>query len=275
MHPRELGEYILGTDGDELRRLQFQHVVWLQDLFWLMRRASLAEGDAVLDLGCGPGFTSVELARVVGSRGRVVACDTSRRFLAFLEGESKRLGLEQIECLVGDVSALAVQEASVDLAYARWLLCWLPDVTPVLRRVFAALRPGGVLAVHDYLDWGGMALLPNSPIFRQSVEAILASWQRNGIAIDVARDLPERARAVGFEVELIEPIARIGAVGSLEWRWVGEFFHSYLSRLVAQSALLPGAYAAFVEEWRRRESSGDGYLVAPTMAALLLRKPRT
>ena len=64
-------EYILGTDHDEASRLRFQHEAWVRHAHALWERAGLRAGDVVIDLGCGPGYTSFDLARVVGPEGPI------------------------------------------------------------------------------------------------------------------------------------------------------------------------------------------------------------
>ncbi len=145
-------EYILGTDREELERLRFQHQVWVKEAYALWERAGLKAGDAVLDLGCGPGFTSFELAWVVGPKGRVIARDQSRPFLDFLAREREHLGLMQVEPSLGPVEELELPREELDAAYARWLFCWLPDAGAVLERVARALKPRGAVVLQDYLD---------------------------------------------------------------------------------------------------------------------------
>jgi SAM-dependent methyltransferase len=70
-------EYILGTDRDELRRLELQHEVWLADARAICTRAGFAPGHTLLDLGCGPGYASFELAHIVGPTGKIIARDKS------------------------------------------------------------------------------------------------------------------------------------------------------------------------------------------------------
>lgn len=242
----EHDEYILGTDEEELARLRFQHKAWVPQGLALFERGGLRAGDAMLDLGCGPGYTSFELADIVGPTGRVLARDISERFIAFLDRECERRGLDQVESSVGPVEELDLPDGSLDAAYARWLFCWLPDPGVVLSRVARALRPGGVLLCQEYLDWG---------------------------AINIGEQFPTLARDAGLEVEHIRPIARLGAAGSLEWRWLGGFFTSYLPRLVQRGLLDANLHAAWREEWSRRAEDPATHCYTPTMVDMVLRKP--
>src|SRR5262247_4321582 len=86
-------EYVLGTDDGELQRLGFQHRVWSAPAFALWERAGVHAGASVLDVGCGPGYGSMDLARLVGEHGRVLGVDLSERFLEHLRAEARRRGL--------------------------------------------------------------------------------------------------------------------------------------------------------------------------------------
>jgi len=266
-------EYILGTDRDELERLGLQHQAWVAQAYSIFARAGFREGDTLIDLGCGPGFTSIELARVVGPRGRVIARDESTRFLDFLRGESARAGLAQIEPSSGRVEDLDLPQASLDGAYARWLFCWLPDPGAALARVAEALKPGAAIAIQDYLDWGGMKLLPPSEVLDEAVLACMASWREGGSRIDVGEDLPALAQDCGLHVESFLPVARVGVVGSLEWRWLGTFFATYLPKLVERGSYGEGEFAAFRAEWEARTAQGTSRCYAPLMFDAVLRKP--
>ena len=269
---RETEEYILGADPEELERLRFQHFAWLERGLDLWSRAGIRAGGRVLDLGCGPGFTSFELARVVGPSGRVIARDRSARFLAFLDAERQRLGLTWIETSLGPVEELALEGANLDAAYARWLLCWLPNPAAAVVRTAAALRPGGVLALQDYLDWAAMKMVPASPLFDRAVAACMRSWAQGGGTIDVIGRLPELARAANLILEDVRPIARLGAPGTLEWRWIGEFFASYLPKLVARGDFGPAELTDFGALWHERSADPSSRVLAPLVADAVLRK---
>jgi hypothetical protein len=84
--------------------------------------------------------------------------------------------------------------------------------------------------------------------------------------------VPQFAARAGLTIERFEPIARLGPVGSFEWRWVGGFFQSYLPRLVERGLLTQDELAAWQREWQAREAEGASWLMAPTMAAVVLRR---
>jgi len=268
----ESDEYILGTDPDELERLRFQHQAWMRAAYELFERAGLCAGQHVLDLGCGPGFTTLELACVVGPTGRVLAADQSARFLATLRRECERLGLRQVQARLGPVEELALEPASLDAAYARWLFCWLPDPLVVLQRVARALKPGGVLLLQEYVDWGAMQLFPRGPAFARGVEACLASWKAGGATIDFAAELPELAPRAGLVLEHLRPRARLARVGALEWRWLDQFFRLYLPKVVERGLLSARELAAWTEEWERRAAEGSSFVATPTVADAILRR---
>ena len=125
-------EYVLGTDDDELMRLGFQHQLWLAEAVRGWERAGFGPGDQLLDVGCGPGYVSFELARLVGSSGHVIAVDMSQRFIAYLREQISVRGTENIKTMIGDVGQLELAEQSVDGAYARWVLCFVENPAAVV-----------------------------------------------------------------------------------------------------------------------------------------------
>ena len=115
----EENEYLLGTDDDELRRLGFQHQVWARAAADAWDRGGFGPGHHVLDLGCGPGYATLDLARLVGATGRVTAVDVSTRFVAHLQARITALGVVNVSAAVQDVEALDLPPEHFDGAYAR------------------------------------------------------------------------------------------------------------------------------------------------------------
>ena len=81
-------EYVLGTDAIEAKRLGLQHRIWSAAAHHLWELAGVRPGITVMDLGCGPGHATFDLATIVGgasperaAQGRVIALDESATFL--------------------------------------------------------------------------------------------------------------------------------------------------------------------------------------------------
>lgn len=107
----------------------------------------IREGMTVLDVGCGPGFFSVEMARLVGSSGRVIACDVQEGMLGILRSKIEGTGLEKrITTHKCSPDRIGLSE-KVDFALAFYMLHELPDQGAFFAEVLSLLRPGGMLLV--------------------------------------------------------------------------------------------------------------------------------
>ena len=142
-------EYVLGTHDAELARLSLQHKLWSGSAFDCWERTGIGPGKIILDLGCGPGYTTLDLAALVAPTGQVLAIDESTRFIGHLRKQQQVLNLTNIDVRVMDSQYLDIDEASIDVVYTRWVLCYVPDPEAVIQGVVKALRPGAVFAVQD------------------------------------------------------------------------------------------------------------------------------
>ena len=107
-------------------------------------------GMTVLEPGCGMGFFSLPLARMVGPAGRVVCVDLQPRMIAGLRRRAEKAGLAgRIEVITGalDEGALEARRGAVDLAVAIHMVHEVRDGAAFLRRLFELLRPGGRLLI--------------------------------------------------------------------------------------------------------------------------------
>ena len=84
MSNQEKNAYILGTDKDELYRLGLQHQVWASEAQRGWNLAQFSSGQTILDLGCGPGFCTKELAFITGPDGKTIGIDRSESYIEYL-----------------------------------------------------------------------------------------------------------------------------------------------------------------------------------------------
>lgn len=262
-------DYLLGSQDLELARLGFQHRVWARYAFAQWERAGFGPGQTLLDLGCGPGFATVDLAHLVGPAGRVIAVDGSKRFVGHLEATCAALGLAQVETRLGDVHGLDLPAASVDGAYARWVLCFVRDPESVIRRVARALRPGAALAILDYFNYLAVTLAPRSEVFDRVVRAVFESWRGHNGDLDVMSRVPQLLTGAGLRVAEVRPIVRVARPGSALWEWPGGFFRGFVPKLVEEGYLTAGDQQAFEAEWRRRSGDRTTFLSTPPMLEVI------
>lgn len=270
--PDEQDAYLLGTGAAELSRLGYQHQVWQDVTERLWAAAGFGFGQTLLDLGCGPGFTTLELARLTGSAGRVHAIDASARFIAHLK-HSLEAGGGHVDARTGDVHALDLPAASVDGAFARWLLCFVADPARVCAEVARVLRPGGVFVAWDYYNYLAVRVYPERAPIRRMFEAYRESTLRSGGSYDIGERLPGMLLATGFRIEQLLPINRVARPGSPTWRWVALFNANYVPKLV-ESGLLSADEAQEVQAaWRAAEQDPASFFFTPPMLGIVARKP--
>jgi SAM-dependent methyltransferase len=118
-----------------------------------MDRLELVPGQRVVDLGCGSGRTTLELAARVGLGGEVVGVDISAEMLARGRERAARLGAGNVEFLHADAQVHDFGEARFDAAYSRFGVMFFTDPVAAFANVCRALRPGGALS---FACWQGV-----------------------------------------------------------------------------------------------------------------------
>ncbi|MDM7937802.1 MAG: methyltransferase domain-containing protein [Cyanobium sp. CZS 48M] len=224
--------YLLGTDPLELERLRLQHELWLPEARRAWQRAGLKPGERVLDLGAGPGFVALELAREVGPEGRVLGLELSAAYAEAARRAGLGLGLGQLEVRQHDLVGDAFPEESFDLVWCRWVLMFLGELDPLLEGLAAQLRPGARLVVHEYIHWSSFALHPGAEAVASFGRAAHASFLAAGGDPDVNRRLPSLLSQRGFRIDDLRPLTVVGRLGDGVARWLERFVTTYGPELI-------------------------------------------
>jgi SAM-dependent methyltransferase len=123
----------------------------------LVELAGITAGHRVLDVAAGTGEPSLTAARVVGPQGRVVATDISGEMLGYARERALAAGLENIEFVEVEASALDFAEESFDAALSRWGIIFEPEAETTAARIRSFLTPGARMAISS---WGPPERMP-------------------------------------------------------------------------------------------------------------------
>jgi len=269
-------EYVLGTGTDESIRLGLQHRLWSASAHHLWERCGIRPGMTVMDVGCGPGHATMDLAQLVGPTGRVIAIDESASFLKQLNDEVKSRRLLNVERILGDVQeldkALPGRGGYIDLAYARWVFCFLRQPEDVVRHLARLVRPGGRVAVQDYFNYESMTLAPKREIFSKVIAAVGASWRSQGGDPDIMGRLPAMFARHGFAVESIECNQRVARPNATIWHWPDSFWAIFVPRLAEMGFITQADQQAFGMAWSEASADPDCFMQLPPVFDLVAVK---
>src|ERR1700749_3987577 len=156
----------------------------------------LAPDARVLDVGCGPGTITVDLAALVPG-GYVTGIDAAEDVLAQARQEAERRGQRNVAFDTGDVYRLDFADASFDVVHAHQVLQHLTDPVAALREMRRVCAPGGVVAVRDS-DYATFTWWPEDPRLTRWLELYHQVARSNDAEPDAGRRLLAWAHEAGF-----------------------------------------------------------------------------
>lgn len=157
--------------------------------------SALKPGLRVLDVGCGTGAISKDIAAKVGSAGHVTGIDNTEYFIQ--SGKETYADVKNLDLIYTDLFAFEPAE-KFDLIVAARVLQWLNNPVEALKKMYLLLKPGGTVSILDYnheaLEWQ-----PQPPPSMLRFYATFLRWRGDaGMNNHIAEDLPAYFEEAGF-----------------------------------------------------------------------------
>ncbi len=224
----------------------------------------LRPDQTLLDIGCGPGTLTADLAAHVE---KVIALEISEDALTSGRAELARRGTANVNLLVGDVHHLDMQDNSVDVVHAHQVLQHVADPVQALREMLRVCRPGGVVAVRD-CDYEAFTWWPAVPALSRWLELYRVAARANDAEPDAGRRLLSWALAAGFSD--VTPSSSTWTYATEDDRawwggmWADRILGSTLTDQLLETGLASRDELQMISAgWREWAAAPDGWLMIP------------
>lgn len=222
----------------------------------------LHAGLDVLDVGCGPGTITVDLAQRVAP-GHVVGIEPASEPLRQARARAAEAGVDNVAFVVGDVYALDAGDDTFDVVHAHQVLQHVRDPVAALREMLRVCRPNGLVAARD-ADYAAMTWYPADPRLDRWLEIYREVARVNGAEPDAGRRLLAWAHTAGAGE--VTPTASAWCHASPEDRewWGAMWADRIVSSAIARQAV-DGGHACTAElddisaAWREWAAQDDGW----------------
>lgn len=115
----------------------------------VLRWLHIHPGERVLEVGCGPGLFTVDVARQVGPKGRLIAVDLQPKMIARVDQRVVEAKLGNVETHVANAIDLPLEDESIDRAFLVTVLHEITDPHAALDELNRVLKPGGLLSITE------------------------------------------------------------------------------------------------------------------------------
>jgi SAM-dependent methyltransferase len=231
----------------------------------VLSRLALRPGEAVLDIGVGPGFLAQEMAAEVGAGGRVCGVDVSDDMLSVAARRTTPPGAAVVELRPGGAEDLPYADGTFDVVTATQVLEYVADVPRALEEVHRVLRPGGRALVLD-TDW-------DSLVWRAPDDAtmtrVLTAWEEHLVDPHLPRTLAGALARAGLPCDA-PTVLPLLSVGDPQDSFGGVLLGLVASFVVGRQGLTPEEVAAWEASMR---DLGKDWFFSLNRYVFLARRP--
>jgi SAM-dependent methyltransferase len=266
-------DYFIGVNAAEIDRLRTQHEAWKPETEQLWRDAGFATCESVVDLGCGPGFASVDLTRLVAPSAQVHAADKAPAYLSYLSDHARALGIPNIKALIADIAKPGSLPGTYDGAFCRWFLAFLrDDLDGALENIRQSLRPGGVFAAMEYLTLRSTTCSPSSAAFDAHTRAWIEFYAQNRGDCSIGESLPRRLIAAGFTIRSLRCVGGMADPQHRWWGWWGHLIRDFGPRFVESGLLRSDEWDTLQRDWAAFSNHPHAFMYTPILLQVVAER---
>jgi SAM-dependent methyltransferase len=221
---------------------------------------------SVLDVGCGPGTITVDLAARVAP-GRVTAVEITDEALDLARAATQARNQSNLLFATSDVHSLDFRDDTFDVVHAHQMLQHVANPVQALRELGRVCVPGGVVAVRD-ADYAGFIWFQRLPALDRWLDLYGRAARANGGEPDAGRSLLSWAQEAGFDD--ITPTGSMWCFATPETRdwwgsmWADRVVESALARQLVDSGMATTADLNEISSaWREWAATPNGWLAIP------------
>ncbi|MFI5609441.1 class I SAM-dependent methyltransferase [Amycolatopsis sp. NPDC051903] len=223
--------YVLGRSAAETDRLRLQAEIYGPHTAFLLTRAGIAPGMRVLDVGCGAGDVTMQLARLVGPGGEVIGVDVDPAVLAVAGARVADAGLTNVSFVEARLPDVPLDEP-VDAVVGRLILTHLEEPAPTVRVLAELVRSGGVVTFQDFVSTRTRTV-PACPITTRTLDLITAAAGVVNLDINLGERVHSILSDAGLSVVGAATAAPAGSADSLAPHYIAELARSMLPVITA------------------------------------------
>ena len=190
--------YIFTTGEKAAERLEFQSQLGLEWSFEHLQKAGIRQGMTVVDMGCGVGAMTIELAKLVGDSGIVYAFDISEKQLEIARAKTESAGFKNVIFICSDIySNDDIPANSIDLIYMRYLLMHIQFPDLAIARLKTLLKSDGVIASQE-------SIISSFTLIPDCMNVYLELGRQRGVDYDLGKRSVSLYQAAGFSKVNVE-----------------------------------------------------------------------
>lgn len=254
-------EYFLGYSFAEQKRLQQQAGELAQESAWLFDQIGLANGSRAVEIGCGPQGCLELLSSRVGPTGSVFAVEVNEHAVQLARQFLSERHIKNVEVRQANAAVTRLPRQWFDLATARLVLTVTPEPEKIVAEMFALVKTGGFIALHE-ADWSIHVCDPPLPAWDRLMRVLVSYAEAKGIDLYIARRIARMLRNAGLVDVKANPLIHLYGPDHSRRPIFVQFANNLRDRMIAAHLISEAEFAECISAVERHLAKPETLVVS-------------